>query len=464
MMPLIKSFYDECKYFIYSIGNPDAKRVRKTLKELNKLQKSTKYKLQSLQLGKTPRWKALWRLIIKDAAHLRKNGQASLALAVLNGAKESDLMNPWTEASRARTFEKLSQWREALEIWDQLKNCKNKDVSKIAIKELNNHPDKVNALMNDLNAIVQRSKYEAKFLSKATPTCMQELEEPILDEVASLKKSKSLELSVKILKKSISAGLCTPTIKEKLASLLCESEQENEAIALWLSLQSSQNISIKKNADKMIRRMTKKFLNKIRTMIRTAGQPILHLPEIAPSTLSELESAIIKEADALRNAKSQDCSLQVLETSIKWVIHSDVIKAKKGRTLLSMKKNNEAITLLTPLLESKNKKAQQIAQNLLKRYPEETQKTKIDLKVKGIFSKIKTKEKAIKIAIKMLTSEIMKDPQNKYLHIALQEVAVKQSTLNNQIDQSFDELNKHRQEQAGLTAFIETLEKHSKNN
>ena len=214
----------------------------------------------------------------------------------------------------------------------------------------------------------------------------------------------------------------------------------------------------------MIRRMTKKFLNKIRTMIRTAGQPILHLPEIAPSTLSELESAIIKEADALRNAKSQDCSLQVLETSIKWGIHSDVIKAKKGRTLLSMKKNNEAITLLTPLLESKNKKAQQIAQNLLKRYPEETQKTKIDLKVKGIFSKIKTKEKAIKIAIKMLTSEIMKDPQNKYLHIALQEVAVKQSTLNNQIDQSFDELNKYKQEQAGLTAFIETLEKHSKNN
>ena len=239
-------------------------------------------------------------------------------------------MNPWTEASRARTFEKLSQWREALEIWDQLKNCKNKDVSKIAIKELNNHPDKVNALMNDLNVIVQRSKYEAKFLSKATPTCMQELEEPILDEVASLKKSKSLELSVKILKKA-SQQACVHR-QSKRNSQPAMSQTENEAIALWQSLQSSHNISVKKNADKMMRRMTKKFLNKISTIIRNAGQPILHLPEVAPSTLSELESAIIKEADALRNAKSPDCSLQVLETSIKWGIHSDVIKKKENST------------------------------------------------------------------------------------------------------------------------------------
>ena len=463
MTPLIRSFYDECKYFIHSIGNPYAKRARETLENLKKLERSTKYQLQSLQLKKTTHWKALWRVIIKDAEQLRRNGHADLSLAVLNAAKDSGLTNPWIEASRARSYEELSEWPKALAIWDELRICNNKDVSKIAIKNLKNHPNKIKALICDLNTVIQLSGNETRFLPQTPPLCLQELEDPILAEVANLQKSKSLELSAKILKKSITAGLCTPTIKEKLASLLCESEQENEAIELWQSLQSSHNISVKKNADKMIRRMTKKFLNKIRTIIRNAGKPILHLPEVAPSTLSELESSIIKEADALRNAKSPDCSLQVLETSIKWGIHSDVIKAKKARTLLSMKKNNEAIILLTPLLDSKNKQAKKIAQNLLKPYPEETQKTKIDLKVKDILSKTKTKEKAIKLAIQMLTGEIMKDPQNKYLHIALQEVAIKQSTLNNQIDQSFEELNKYRREQAGLTAFVETLEKRSKN-
>jgi hypothetical protein len=79
----IKSFYEECRYIIDSIGNPDAKRIRETIEKLNRLQRLTKYQLRSLQIKKTAHWQDLWRTILKDTEQLRKNGQADLALEVL---------------------------------------------------------------------------------------------------------------------------------------------------------------------------------------------------------------------------------------------------------------------------------------------------------------------------------------------------------------------------------------------
>ncbi len=208
-------------------------------------------------------WKDFWRILLKDAEQLCKNGQPDLALEALNGAKESGLTSPWTEASRARAYEKLRQWPKALEIWGELTTSKNKDVKKIAIRELNNHQSKVNSLTSDLITTIQQSGNEAKFLPKITPTCLQELEDPILAEVASLQESKSLKLSAKILKKSIAAGLSTPTIKEKLAILLCTLEREHEAIALWQSLLSSQNITVKKNAERVLKQISKKQIEEV---------------------------------------------------------------------------------------------------------------------------------------------------------------------------------------------------------
>ena len=143
MASLIRSFNNEFRYIVDSIWNPETKSLRETTEKLRKLQLSTKYQLRSLRVKKITRWKSFWRILLKDAEQLRKNGQADLALGVLNGAKESGLTNPWTEASRARTYDKLHQWPKALEIWDELTTCKNKDVKKIAIKELKNHQNKV---------------------------------------------------------------------------------------------------------------------------------------------------------------------------------------------------------------------------------------------------------------------------------------------------------------------------------
>ena len=460
----IRFFFGECRYIIHSIVNCEAKKIKETFKRLGKLQLSTNYQLESLRLKKITPWKSFWRVLLKDAEQLRKNGQADLSLAALNAAKDSGLTNPWIEASRAKSYEKLSQWPKALAIWDELSICKNKDVSRIAIKNLNNHPNKINALISNLNTVIHLSGNEARFLPQATPTCLQELEDPILAEVANLEESKSLKVSARILKNCIAAGLSSRLIKEKLASLLCELEQNKEAITLWQSLLNSKEIKIRTLSKKNLKRMSKKFLDRLRSIIERKGQPILHLPKTAPSTLSELESAIIKETDALRKAKSNDCSLLILETSIMWGIDTDMIKAKKARTLLSMKKYNEAVILLTPLLTSDNKKAKQIAQNLIKRCPKESQMTIINPKINNILRKADDSEKSIESTLELLADEILKDPKNDQLHKALQEVAMKRSRLNNYKNQQFkEELTLYMQERAGLEAFLEIMEyRHSK--
>ena len=282
-----------------------------------------------------------------------------------------------------------------MEIWNKLTTCENKDVKKIAIDELNNHQKKVTTLISDLNTIIQRSGKEAKFLPTSSPICLQELEDPILAEIANLQESRSLTLSIKILRKSIKAGLSTPSIQEKLASLICDKGREYETIKLWQSLLNSKNTDIKKNAEKMLKQLSNKFLDNLRNIISNAGQPIRHLPETVASNLSELEEPIIKESDALRNAKVSDLSLEILETSIKWGINTDTIKAKKARTLLSMKKTDEAIVLLTPLLDSNNKKAKTIAENIAKRHLKKVQEVKLNLKIEKIFREIKDNDKAI---------------------------------------------------------------------
>ena len=459
----IRSFYNECRYIAHSIGNPEAKKLRKVTEELIGLQRSTRYQFKSLKFKKPILWKDFWRILLKDAEQLRKNGEADLALEILNGAKELGLMNSWTEASRARSYEKIYEWPEALEIWNKLTTCKNKDVKIIAINELDKHQKKVSTLMSDLNTIIQRSEKEAKFLPKSSPICLQELEDPILAEIANLQESQSLALSIKILRKSIKADLSTPLIKEKLASLLCDQGRETETVRLWQSLLNSKNINIKGNAEKMIKELSNKFLDKLRSTITNAGQPIRHLPETVASNLSELEKPIIKESDALRNAKVSDLSLEILEISIKWGINTDTIKAKKARTLLSMKKTDEAIVLLTPLLDSNNKKAKTMAENIAKRHLKKVQEVKINLKIEKIFKEIKDIDKAIDSAIEMLTDEVLDDPNNEQLHRALQKVAMRRLTFNDQNENYFQELIDHNQKRAGLEALLKALEKRSHN-
>ena len=147
-----------------------------------------------------------------------------------------------------------------------------------------------------------------------------------------------------------------------------------------------------------------------------------------------------------------------------WGIDTDMIKAKKARTLLSMKKYNEAVILLTPLLTSDNKKAKQIAQNLIKRCPKESQMTIINPKINNILRKADDSEKSIESTLELLADEILKDPKNDQLHKALQEVAMKRSRLNNYKNQQFkEELTLYMQEKAGLEAFLEIMEyRHSK--
>ena len=463
MTSLIRSFYNECRYTVVSIGNPEAKSVRATIEKLNELQCLTKYQFQTLQTKRSTRWKGFWRILIKDAEKLREKEQADLALSVLNAAKDSGLKNPWIDASRAKTHEQVCQWPEALKIWNNLKSCKNKDVEKLAIKRLSNHENKVNTLIHNLDVVIQRSGKKAKFLPESSPICLQELEDPILAEVADLQDSKSVALSIRILKKSITAGLSTPLIKEKLASLLCDVKRESEAISMWQSLLSSKNITVKRNAEEMLKQISNKFLNTLRNIISNAGQPILHLPDTTTTKLSELESSIIKEADALRNARVSNIALQVLDTSIKWGIDTDMIKAKKARTLLSMKKTEEACILLTPLLDSRNKKAREMAKNMLERHPEKAEKVKIDLEIEKIFSKIKNVDKAVDLAVEMLTDKVLNDPKNEQLHKALQEVAIRRSTLNAPKGQNFNELIDHRQKRAGLEAFLGTITKRYQN-
>ena len=104
MASLIRSLYTECRYIVDSIGNPEAKKLKKATGKLSSLQRSTSYQFKSLLAKDPTRWKHFWRILLKDAQYLRKNGEADLALAILNGTKELGLMNPWTEAKSRKNL------------------------------------------------------------------------------------------------------------------------------------------------------------------------------------------------------------------------------------------------------------------------------------------------------------------------------------------------------------------------
>ena len=118
----------------------------------------------------------------------------------------------------------------------------------------------------------------------------------------------------------------------------------------------------------------------------------------------------------------------------------------------------EAVSIWNTLKESKNPKMQETALSMLRRFGEKGFQQRILKEVDSILMD----KKDNKQAINLLTDAILQNPNDDSFHEKLGEVAMKQSSENNQSEQQFEELADHSQALAGFEAFVTALEQRYK--
>ena len=173
--------------------------------------------------------------------------------------------------------------------------------------------------------------------------------------------------------------------------------------------------------------------------------------------LAGLEKVIIREAISLRKDKQEKLSLQLLELSIKTGLKTDLIEDNIARTLVNMDKYGEAVTIWQSLKDSKNPKIRDSATLMLNRFWEQGMQQNILKEVDILLLETDHYANGREKAINLLTSAILKNPNDEILQNKLGEIA---SSNSNDIDNDIkpEDITRHQQNLDGFYAFLKALE------
>ena len=392
--------------------------------------------------------------IVNEAIALRAEKNERLSLEILDMCIDSGINTDLVNENRARAMFNMGQKRDAIQIWQSL--LKSEDSAKQESSRLI-----LDRFGRDLLAKLKKNITNAglpiQHLPEYIPQDLSILGRSILREAIELRQSQHEALSFKILELTTSAGFETDAINENKARALLNLQRNSEAVQILQSLLSSKNPATQSSAKKILQGLNNKLLSRLRDIIIKNGKEIRHLPEKSDDYLAGLEKVIIREAISLRKDKQEKLSLQLLELSIKTGLKTDLIEDNIARTLVNMDKYGEAVTIWQSLKDSKNPKIRDSATLMLNRFWEQGMQQNTLKEVDSLLLETDHYANGREKAINLLTSAILKNPNDEILQNKLGEIA---SSNSNDIDNDIkpEDITRHQQNLDGFYAFLKALE------
>ena len=392
---------------------------------------------------------------LNEAIELRKNKNEQLSLKLLELCIQHGVRTDLIDDNKARSLHNLGFKREAIHIWQSLLSSQNQDRKDSAQKILTKMSQN---LLDNIKKTITSKQHPIRYLPEQSPHDLSKLGLSILKEAIELRKAKHEDLSLQILELTASAGFETDAINENRARALINLKRNTEAVQLLQELLSSKKKETKDSTKRILKNLGQNLLTQSRKILTSHGWQIRHLPEHPPELLMQLEPALLKEAIDLRKEKQEILSLKLLDLSIQSGLKTERIDDNRARALVNKEKYMEAVSIWNTLKESKNPKMQETALSMLRRFGEKGFQQRILKEVDSILMD----KKDNKQAINLLTDAILQNPNDDSFHEKLGEVAMKQSSENNQSEQQFEELADHSQALAGFEAFVTALEQRYK--
>ena len=418
--------------------------LRSQLVEIKHLPETAPHQLSALELP-----------ALNEAIELRKNKNEQISLKLLELCIQYGVHSDLIDDNKARALHKLGFKREAIHIWQSLLSSQNQDRRDSAQKILTKMSQN---LLNTIKKTIARKHQRIRHLPEQSPHNLSKLGLSILQEAIELRKVKQDSLSLQILELTASAGFETDAINENRARALINLKRNTEAVQLLQELLSSKKNETKNSAKRILKNLGQNLLTQSRKILTSNGWQIRHLPEHPPELLTQLEPVLLKEAIDLRKEKQEVLSLKLLDLSIQSGLKTERIDDNRARAFVNDEKYMEAVSIWNTLKESKNAKIQETALSMLRRFGEKGFQQRILKEVNSILMD----KKDSKQAINLLTDAILQNPNDDIFHEKLGEVAAKQSSVNTQSEQKFDELSAHIQALAGFEAFVTALEQRYK--
>ena len=312
--------------------------------------------------------------LLKEVIELRNAGHAEISLLLIKRAQQLGFQSPLLTDNKARALVSLNQLREAIDVWNELIDSSNENISNNAKKMTAKFDEAIaSSIKKKVGNVASELSVELGNLNASSDICLSELEVCLLKDVIALRDSGNNEASLRITDCALSAGAKRDErLLDNRARALSNLNRLPEAIAAWRDLQGSGNKDVRNKSKQFADNATEKYLQYIRKgLVGVCIDYGLNIQILSSEceSLRDFEELILQEAISARQSGRAEFSFRLIEKSSELGLTSLRLKDNQARALINLKRVPEAVSIWRELLNSaENSGFKQQIQKMLDQY------------------------------------------------------------------------------------------------
>ena len=327
--------------------------------ELNKICGQDSWKVIYLN-NQCNTFEELEMFVLKESIELRNAGHPEVSLLLIQRARQLGFQSSMLSDNQARALVSLKRLREAIDVWGELIDSPNENVSNNAKKMMAKF-DAIAAgsIKKRVDHVASELNVELNNLNALESISLPALELCLLKDVVSVRNAGNNEASLRIIDCAIAAGAKRDErLLDNRARALNSLNRFPEAISVWNELQKSDDEDVRDRSKQFADDATTKFLYSIQQILvplcENHGWKIENLSSDCVS-FKDLKQLVLQEAIAARQAGKAEFSYQLIEKCFELGLGSPRLKDNQARALINLKRVPEAVSIWRELLNSKTK-------------------------------------------------------------------------------------------------------------
>ena len=186
---------------------------------------------------------------LKEAIHLREQGQAQLSLALLQRMQQAGLQSPWINDNAARALVDVGQPQLALAQWRRLRQDPDEAVQRVASDTLQ---QVLRPFMERLHELCANHHWSIRHLPAIEAAGDGDLLLQVLNEAIAAREANRPDLSLALIGAALERGWSSPWLQDNQARALVHQGRRDEACSIWETLQHHEDSTAADEARKML--------------------------------------------------------------------------------------------------------------------------------------------------------------------------------------------------------------------
>ena len=351
--------------------NSDIQRVKENSKKfvekfllefqekLNKICDQNSWKAIYLK-NQCNKFEELETFVLKESIELRNAGHSEVSLLLIQSARQLGFQSSMLSDNQARALVALKRLPEAVDIWGELIDSPNENVSNNAKKMMAKFDAiAASSIRKRVDNVASALSVELNNLNSLENNSLSEVELCLLKDVVSIRNGGNDQASLEIIDCALSAGAKRDErLLDNRARALNSLKRFPEAISVWNELQRSDDQDVRDRSKQFADNATTKLLQSIPQVLiplcENYGWKVQNLSSECVS-LKDLNKLVLQEAIAARQAGKAEFSYQLIDKCLELGLGTPRLKDNQARALINLKRVPEAVLIWRELLNPATK-------------------------------------------------------------------------------------------------------------